>query len=421
MAGEGLCYDAQIGVRQSPPGASYHKEGVGFGVLNEPTEFAPHYPFPLHLKTDGRNGGRVGNLLLFCVRGSSIGSINWADRKYVIGRGVAAIRRKSNPELRAFVSAVIHNGLPHLSTQPVGAAFPNISSDRLTRLSWPPLAVPRQRAIASIFGTLDDKIELNRLMCATLERMACVIFKLRMVDFESVCGKCKGPVCVAATGWRWSQHILCVLSDRLVHVELGEIPGKWAVGKRGDVAESPRRTSRRDGIERHTWHIAAELMPSRSIMLSELSTTDGIGRNKFESNKGEILFGEFRLYVRTVGVAPVDVICSTDSVIVAPKEGRCFAFVLGDLSNSEFVEYTNVGPNGTKRPLTSWAGMACCEFVAPAKRLTEASGKRARQSGMRGSVQKSRTFAALRDAMLPKRICSQLRAKDAERIVGRVL
>ena len=54
----------------------------------------------------------------------------------------------------------------------------------------PPLA--EQRAIAHILGTLDDKIELNRRMNATLEAMARALFKSWFVDFNPVRAKAEG-------------------------------------------------------------------------------------------------------------------------------------------------------------------------------------------------------------------------------------
>lgn len=54
----------------------------------------------------------------------------------------------------------------------------------------PPL--PEQRAIAHILGTLDDKIELNRKMNETLEKMARAIFKSWFVDFDPVKANAEG-------------------------------------------------------------------------------------------------------------------------------------------------------------------------------------------------------------------------------------
>jgi type I restriction enzyme S subunit len=46
-----------------------------------------------------------------------------------------------------------------------------------------------QQRIVSILGALDDKIDLNRRMCATLDEMARTIFRSWFVDFEPVRAK----------------------------------------------------------------------------------------------------------------------------------------------------------------------------------------------------------------------------------------
>ena len=52
------------------------------------------------------------------------------------------------------------------------------------KATLPPL--PEQKAIAHILGSLDDKIELNRRMNATLEGLAQALFKSWFVDFDLV-------------------------------------------------------------------------------------------------------------------------------------------------------------------------------------------------------------------------------------------
>jgi len=57
-------------------------------------------------------------------------------------------------------------------------------------IRMPPLA--EQKAIAAVLGTLDDKIELNRRMNATLEGMARALFQSWFVDFDPVRAKLDG-------------------------------------------------------------------------------------------------------------------------------------------------------------------------------------------------------------------------------------
>jgi len=70
----------------------------------------------------------------------------------------------------------------HVNAHLVGAVQQhfNVGSARKMRINLPPL--PEQKAIARILGTLDDKIELNRRMNATLEAMARALFQSWFVD-----------------------------------------------------------------------------------------------------------------------------------------------------------------------------------------------------------------------------------------------
>ena len=61
----------------------------------------------------------------------------------------------------------------------------------------PPLA--EQKAIAAVLGALDDKIELNRRMNATLEAMARALFQSWFVDFDPVRAKLDGRQPTAST------------------------------------------------------------------------------------------------------------------------------------------------------------------------------------------------------------------------------
>ena len=88
--------------------------------------------------------------------------------------------------------------------------------------------LPEQRAIAHILGTLDDKIELNRRMNATLEAMARALFRSWFVDFDPVRAKMEGR----DTGL--PKDIADLFPDRLVDSELGEIPDGWQVAGVGD-------------------------------------------------------------------------------------------------------------------------------------------------------------------------------------------
>ena len=178
---------AVIVMGQSPPGDSV-SDKVGRPLLNGPSGFGAHHPVPVQFTTDPRKRARTGDLL-FCVRGSTTGHMNWADKEYAIGRVVAAIRHKDNVELQPFVRALIEYELPDLLASATGSTFPNVSASQLPAIPDTRLSTPEQRAIAHILGTLDDKVELNRRMNETLEEMARVLFRSWFVDFDPVRAK----------------------------------------------------------------------------------------------------------------------------------------------------------------------------------------------------------------------------------------
>jgi type I restriction enzyme S subunit len=300
---------------------------------------------------------------------------------------------------------------PRIARMDVGSANPTLNRNHVhpIEIRWPPTS--EQGAIAHILGTLDDKIELNRRMNETLEEMARSLFKSWFVDFDPVRAKAEG----GDPGL--PKPLADLFPNSFEDSELGEIPKGWEVGTLGDVAEHPRRGVQPIEIEPATPYIALEHMPKRCIALSEWGTGEGLESNKFSFKRGEILFGKLRPYFHKVGVAPVDGVCSTDIVVVAPRESVWFGFVLGHVSSDAFVEYTNAGSTGTKMPRTSWSEMARYPVAIPPKEVSETLTNQIRPFSDRviASIHESRTLAALRDTLLPKLISGDLRVRIAER------
>ena len=218
---------ADIVMGQSPPGNTV-SDGCGLALLNGPTEFGTYHPTAVQFTIDPRKRAHGGDLL-FCVRGSTTGRMNWADQEYAIGRGVAAIRHREETVPQPFVRGVIELELPDLLAQATCSTVPNVSATQLAGIPYSRLDRSEQWAIAHILGTLDDKIELNWRMNESLDEMARVLFKSWFVDFDPVRAKMEGR-------WRKGEslpglpaHVYDLFPDRLVDSELGEIPEGWEV------------------------------------------------------------------------------------------------------------------------------------------------------------------------------------------------
>lgn len=258
-----------------------------------------------------------------------------------------------------------------------GSVQDNINLATLNRLEFPTPSLPEQRAIAGILGALDDKIELNRCMNRTLESMARAVFRQWFVDGEDVEG--------------------------------------WEVGRLGDVAENIRRSANADEIDSETHYIGLEHMPRRSIALSEWGNASELASNKFVFKEGEFLFGKLRPYFHKVGIAPIDGVCSTDILVIAPKSADWYGFALGHISSVELVNYTNAASTGTKMPRTNWSDIANYEVAIPpvekAKEFSEIFLPIAQR--IRANIMESRTLASLRDTLLPKLMRGEVRVRGA--------
>ncbi len=121
---------ATVIMGQSPEGDDCNKNGVGEPLLNGPTEFGVYSPSPIQWTTNGKKHCIDGDLL-FCVRGSTTGRMNWANQSYAIGRGLAAIRHKSDSNLNWFIKAIINNRLQEILAAATGSTFPNVGKDLL--------------------------------------------------------------------------------------------------------------------------------------------------------------------------------------------------------------------------------------------------------------------------------------------------
>ena len=296
-------------------------------------------------------------------------------------------------------------GSLELQRTAIGSAQPLMTQGglKVVRTKAPPLA--EQKAIAAVLGALDDKIELNRRMNATLEAMARALFQSWFVDFDPVRAKLDGrqptgldPATAALFPWHLEES------------PLGHIPKGWTAGKIADIGTNSRRGVQPSAIAPNTPYIALEHMPRRSIALGDWDDSADVASGKSAFKKGEILFGKLRPYFHKVGVAPFDGICSTDILVLAPKGPEWFGFLIGHASSDELIQFTDLASTGTKMPRTNWGDIGTFKVVLPPKPIAAAFTRIIRPTidRMHANLHQSRSLANLRDTLLPKLLSGEL-------------
>ena len=112
----------------------------------------------------------------------------------------------------------------------VGAIFNSLKCADIPNFKMPLPPLPEQKAIAAILGSLDDKIELNRRMNATLEAMARALFQSWFVDFDPVRAKLDGRVSVGL-----DPDTATLFPGSFQESPIGPVPHGWEVGRLDEV------------------------------------------------------------------------------------------------------------------------------------------------------------------------------------------
>jgi type I restriction enzyme S subunit len=154
---------------------------------------------------------------------------------YFLNQRVGILRPKSGVELErqyfnyALSSDFYQNEFIAIATSSGGQA--NLSP---AQILGAPIVVPpieEQRAVAVMLGTLDDKIELNRRMNATLEAMARALFQSWFVDFDPVHAKAAGRLPVGM-----DEATAALFPESFQDSELRDVPSGWETSTIGKEA-----------------------------------------------------------------------------------------------------------------------------------------------------------------------------------------
>ncbi|MDQ7827007.1 MAG: restriction endonuclease subunit S [Candidatus Eremiobacteraeota bacterium] len=358
-----------------------------------------------------------GDIVFSRVGSYGIASYVNTDNRFCLGQNTVFILPNINRRF-FYYSLIAPSTKKQIERLVVGSTQKTISLKSIGEIEFYIPNDNTQTRIASIFSSFDDKIELNRKMNETLEAIARALFKSWFVDFNPVRAKMEGRQPAGM-----DEETTALFPDSFEESELGEIPKGWRVGKLSEIGEHIRRNVQPNKIEPEIPYIALEHMPRFCIALSDWGNSNDLESNKFQFKKGEILFGKLRPYFHKVGVAPVDGICSTDIVVMAPKSEKWFGILLGHVSSNEFVEYTNAGSTGTKMPRTNWNDMAKFEIVLPPEKLAGVFTENMKPAikHIIQSIHESRNLAQIRDTLLPKLLSGEIQVREAEKAVEKAV
>jgi len=284
-----------------------------------------------------------------------------------------------------------------------------LPTDKLNSLPIPDIPLPEQREIAATLGALDDKIELNRKMNATLEAMARALFRDWFVDFGPTRAK------MEARAPYLSPDLWPLFPDRLD--DKGK-PEGWEMGTLNDLASlNPESWTARNAPAQVSYVDLANTKWGSVDKVEVYAWADAPSRARRILRAGDTIVGTVRpgngsfCYVGEDGLTG-----STGFAVLRPLHPRDRAFVWCAATSAENIDRLAHLADGGAYPAVRPDAVAATEVVIPGSGVLEAfrAAVSVNLDLMEANKAESLTLAQTRDLLLPRLMSGELRVGDLD-------
>ena len=328
-------------------------------------------------------------------------------------RAVAVMRLVDATETQFVQQCLLSRPLQHLMEvwcNTTVQATLNLKEIRQLPLPWPPK--PSRDAIAAFGKSLDDKIELNRRMNATLEAMARALFQSWFVDFDPVRAKLDGRTPVSL-----DFATAALFPDAFQDSSLGPIPKGWnASALPGAVEVNPRRSLKTGAIAPY---LDMKNLPTQGHSADEVIERKFTSGTKFQN--GDTLLARITPCLENGKTGFVDFLKegevgwgSTEYIILAPKPPLPpqYGYLLARSDALRAHAINNMtGTSGRQRVPSECFNSFLLAVPTPevARRFDEMTTPL--MAKITSNSKESRTLANLRNMLLPKLLSGEISTK----------
>ena len=313
------------------------------------------------------------------------------------------------------------------------------------KLKLPPL--PEQKAIAHILCSLDDKIELNRQMNATLEAMAQALFKSWFVDFDPVIdnalaagnpipdeleAKAAARQALGDVRKPLPEDIRSLFPNAFVFTEeMGWIPEGWEISSLKDVSlvKGGYAFKSKDFTFSGSPVIKIKNINSdRTVDINDVQYIPDSIANKAKSfwlHTGDLLMA---MTGATVGKFGLLTTIKDEHYLLNQRVAKFFPltnlskkiwFVYCCLNQEITTDYITNIAHGSAQPNISGDAIMTAKIIFPTSNLIRLFDENVDSifSKMLKNNQQAYSLIQLRDTLLPKLLSGELRIPEAERLV----
>ena len=340
-----------------------------------------------------------------------------------------------------------------IQSEATGSVQDNINLATLSRLTFPIPPLPEQKKIVHILGSLDDKIELNRQMNATLEGMAQALFKSWFVDFDPVIDNALAagnpiPEAFAARAETRRKALAHGTANRDVAKqfpeafqfteEMGWIPEGWKVVEakeqidvlRGFSYKGKGLCKKDEGVPMHNLNSVLE---GGGYKYEGIKYYNLEFKEKFKIQQGDILVanteqGHNHLLIGYGSMVPLfykEGFFSHHLYRVRPKKNAIVTpeFIDQLFKPGNFVYQVQGYTNGTTVNMLPIVGLQLSKFICPPKDLVKLFSHQYKSIFCKKEKNylNNLEIEQLRDTLLPKLISGEIRIPEAEKLTEEAL
>jgi len=338
--------------------------------------------------------------------------VNWVCGPNIEPHYLKYVLLSENEALWRFASGTTHQTIYY----PEAKAF---------HVCLPPLA--EQKRIAEVLGALDDKIELNRRMNATLEATARALFQSWFVDFDPVRAKLDGRT---PSGIDPATAVL--FPDSFEESPMGHIPKGWNVRELGELADIDKGLSYKgDGLSDEGGMPMVNLgcFSGRGLFnVAKIKRYTGEYRDRHLVQAGDLVIANTDMTQNRVIIGSPALVPKWNgeskflfthhvfAVRFKPGAELWRRYVYFTLLKPEFREIAEGFSTGTTVLALPRDGLINYSLCLPPLFLLESFEKQVGPllSAINANDRQSRTLATLRDTLLPKLLCGELSVREAE-------
>ena len=330
---------AQVVMGQSPDSKYYSEAEVGLPFLQGCAEFQGRHPRHAIYCSHSKKIGCAGSIL-FSVR-APVGRLNIANRDYVIGRGLAALKgtRVTQDLLEHFL--VFQEPKFRLASQ--GSTFEAITSSELKQ--WPilhPKDKAEQAKIAEVLSTVDRAIEQSEALIAKQLHIKTGLMQDLLTRGVDERGDLRSEQ-----------------THKFKDSPLGRIPVEWDPMSLGCCGQwfsggTPSKAIGRFWGGGVPWICPKDMKQFELHQSIDTITADAVRAGARLMPTGTVFIvvrGMILAHTFPVGVSTTDVAFNQDVKAIIPKQGlmgRYLAYWLSSNSH-QFLKLATTATHGTKR------------------------------------------------------------------------